>query len=247
MKKSSLAVAVGIALGGAGLSAQAALTSTAVLQFDAGNVGNFLSAAGAGASYFTWVVDTNGTVIYTGIQPGTDGGIRIGASQPLPSGVVSHAGFPYASDIGAIDVGWSFFANTGFHFTASPVTVVDNAVSGDPYVKSLDFSGWRMSWDGTPSSNLGGGNQVVGSTTFNNGSGLATITCSLASCSNTSTFTLDYAAVGQQGDPSNAFNGLPYTLHLEGYVSAVPVPAAVWLFGSGLVGLMAAARRRKNV
>jgi hypothetical protein len=28
-------------------------------------------------------------------------------------------------------------------------------------------------------------------------------------------------------------------------VSAIPVPAAVWLFGSGLIGLVGVARRRK--
>ena len=30
----------------------------------------------------------------------------------------------------------------------------------------------------------------------------------------------------------------PYMLHLEGTVQAVPLPAAVWLFGSGLLGLL---------
>ena len=34
-----------------------------------------------------------------------------------------------------------------------------------------------------------------------------------------------------------------YTLNLSG-VSAVPVPTAVWLFGSGLLGLIGVARRR---
>jgi len=33
----------------------------------------------------------------------------------------------------------------------------------------------------------------------------------------------------------------------NGVVSAVPVPAAVWLFGSGLLGLLGVARRRKAV
>jgi len=31
----------------------------------------------------------------------------------------------------------------------------------------------------------------------------------------------------------------------DGNVSAVPVPAAVWLFGSGLLGLVGIARRKK--
>ena len=39
-----------------------------------------------------------------------------------------------------------------------------------------------------------------------------------------------------------AFNG---TGSLEVSVSAIPVPAAVWLFGSGLLGLVGVARRRK--
>jgi hypothetical protein len=30
-------------------------------------------------------------------------------------------------------------------------------------------------------------------------------------------------------------------------VAAVPVPAAVWLFGSGLLGLIGVARRKKTV
>jgi len=33
--------------------------------------------------------------------------------------------------------------------------------------------------------------------------------------------------------------------HFRTYVSAVPVPAAAWLFGSGLIGLIGVARRKK--
>lgn len=57
---------------------------------------------------------------------------------------------------------------------------------------------------------------------------------------------------------SNAFAGYAYLLRADGsrtldfiapdghsiYVSTVPVPAAVWLFGSGLVGLLGLARRK---
>ncbi|MDT8283315.1 MAG: VPLPA-CTERM sorting domain-containing protein [Gammaproteobacteria bacterium] len=37
--------------------------------------------------------------------------------------------------------------------------------------------------------------------------------------------------------------GVPLSLSIT--PSAVPVPAAVWLFGSGLLGLVGVARRRK--
>lgn len=58
---------------------------------------------------------------------------------------------------------------------------------------------------------------------------------------------------------SNAYAGYAYLLRADGmrildyvnpeghsiYTSAVPVPAAVWLFGSGLVGLLGLARRKR--
>ena len=46
-------------------------------------------------------------------------------------------------------------------------------------------------------------------------------------------------------DGACAGNGQPAALsHSAGY-SVVPVPAAVWLFGSGLIGLIGVARRKK--
>ena len=56
------------------------------------------------------------------------------------------------------------------------------------------------------------------------------------------TFTATWSAVVVGG----GFNNNVGTWTIEGNVSAVPVPAAVWLFGSGLVGLAGIARRRKT-
>jgi len=48
-------------------------------------------------------------------------------------------------------------------------------------------------------------------------------------------------------DPGGSFDGFQANWRLEGTMStAVPVPAAVWLFGSGLVGLVGVARRQRN-
>ena len=41
-------------------------------------------------------------------------------------------------------------------------------------------------------------------------------------------------------------NNLDYDLVFRTYVSTVPVPAAVWLFGSGLLGLIGVARRKNS-
>lgn len=56
-------------------------------------------------------------------------------------------------------------------------------------------------------------------------------------------FTLDITATSTVYSGGGAYNWLPggsVTL-----ISSVPVPAALWLFGSGLIGLIGVARRKK--
>lgn len=57
----------------------------------------------------------------------------------------------------------------------------------------------------------------------------------------TGLFTADWVSVGAWGPFMGALN----YWHIEGVVSAVPVPAAIWLFGSGLLGLAGMMRLRK--
>ena len=55
---------------------------------------------------------------------------------------------------------------------------------------------------------------------------------------------------GSVGSAWGTFTGNPYyevwNVTLESVPSAIPVPAAVWLFGSGLLGLVGVARRKKT-
>jgi hypothetical protein len=43
------------------------------------------------------------------------------------------------------------------------------------------------------------------------------------------------------------FEGFNFNFNLHGNMTVVPVPAAVWLFGSGLLGLAGVARRKKKI
>ncbi len=85
---------------------------------------------------------------------------------------------------------------------------------------SLDLSSWTAYWNGN-SFNQGG---MINTTVDGSGN-----------------FTATWLAP-VNGGPFDGQNG-DWTV--TGTVSAVPVPAAVWLFGSGLVGLAGIARRRK--
>ncbi|MHB8474370.1 MAG: Ig-like domain-containing protein [Gammaproteobacteria bacterium] len=77
-----------------------------------------------------------------------------------------------------------------------------------------------MTWNAIPVINMGGGTQVVtgtkGTTTYNNGTGMATLTCTPA-CTDGSTFTLAYDAVVPYGDPSG-FGNVSYGLRMSGTI-----------------------------
>jgi hypothetical protein len=176
-----------------------------VLFFEAGVPGNPTDAGvpPKSGSYFTMQVSPS-TIIYVTLTPGPSAGVVIGHNQPATG---SHTGAPTGNEQVGIDAPWSFFSNTGFHLTR------DNGVTGNAD-GTLEFkSKWFVSWNGITAINLGG------SSDFPEDLGFALISCTPAPCDNQSTFELNYAAHVQDlpGEPSG-FNGVPYTLFLNGVV-----------------------------
>lgn len=215
----------------------AALVTNTTLAFDAGTTcpaNTYCIVPGIYGSYFG--LDNNGNGVLEDIEktfmtPGYDGGIILGQTQPA-DGVILPAIYP---PLNGIDDPWAFYNGVGWHETSSPVNVVNDL----GVTKELDFSGWNMN------TSLPGYNFMLGGDTMLGDTGLATITCETSNCANGELFLLDYTAHIPSGDPSG-FGGMLYNLHLEGTISAVPVPAAIWLFGSGLLGLIGFARRKKT-
>lgn len=262
MKKLILCTAIAGALNvSVSSTASAALASDAVLNFDPGV--EFTTIYGTvvvkEGSYFG--MDTNGG----GITPGErtaisqNDGLLLGTTQAASG---SHGGAVDGTESPGVDNAWEFFTNTGMHYSSSPTTVL----SATGNTATIDFSGWGVTWNGIPAINMGGGSQDCGTASdgictqtdpqtgavtdiagiFDNGTSIADVTCAV-DCAVGDTYTLTYAAVVPQADPSN-FGGVAYELNLVGTVGAavVPVPAAVWLFGSGLLGLVGVARRRTS-
>jgi len=176
-------------------------------------------------SYFSLESTGNGVVDpFEKIPISSFNGIHIGIAQGASG---SHSGIVDGTENPSIDNPWEFRANVGMHQTTSPITV--NGGSGDNL--TLDMSGWNVTWNSISSIPL-------------YQQGAATIRCTTgSSCSDSSSYTLDVAFhVSGAG-----FTTVPYTVHLVGQVSNVPVPATLWLFGSGLLGLVGITRRKNSI
>ena len=226
MKKLALATALLTATGAASASS---LDTLSVLGIDQGT-GGFVEPTPGTGSWFAMEALGPGGWVYTGIGEAPGGGINLdGAAQFSRAEGVA----PELTEVAGVDNSWVFFGSTGLHGHTG-VNISDNATVG---TADLDFTGWYVSWNNVASISMGGdpGN-------FPADTGVATVTCTV-DCAVGDTYSLDYAAHVPLA--SADFPGVAYQLHLEGTVSAVPVPAAVWLFGSGLVGLASIARRKK--
>lgn len=229
-KKWTLAVTLG--LSGTTLYAQAAtflpgdyLTiNSGVVSYD-GN-GNQVNVSGG--SWFALDNNLNNQIV------GTE---KIAISA-IPGGSIPLGGQVMVQMITPIDA-WNLYGNPGYDYLTSNVT-------GDT-ASGLDFSGWTINYNGSP---------VVpyadyGAWTPSN--------CATLGCAGVS-FVADTAAISWSGvygdsyslwyswsflESPGVFEPTRYLLHLEGTVqSAVPVPAAAWLFGSGLLGLLGVARSK---
>ena len=193
-----------------------------ILSLNKGNAPGMGDASAATGSYFGMEAMGPGGWIYVNIE-GNDG-LVIGTEQAASG---SHGGAPNDSETPGIDNPWMFFGNTGMHFSALPVNILENDDAGNV---TLDMSGWTVTWNGIDKIPMGG--CQYGDAANNGGFGgcdmnkdgeddlvdtaKATVTCD-NTCEIGDTYILKYEAHVPAGDPSN-FGGVSYMLHLEGTI-----------------------------
>lgn len=195
-----------------------------VPSYDA-DTGNYL-----GVTSGSWFgVDFNGNYAIssmekTAMYPGTAGGLIVGQTQA--AGEIDHS---------------------VFMGTDAQVHTVSAPVSGDG---TLDLSGWRWLWDNGNSWTLGSGAWTptnagaLGAPASGYADGVALFSWSGVYGDG---YSLWYAATEPLNSQTGC-GGCQFFWHLEGTVvaapSAVPAPAAAWLFASGLLGLLGLRKRR---
>jgi len=210
--------------------ANASLISGSALNFNAASAGGVTKPA-TGA-WFSYTADVNGEIFTFYVPISSLNGIVIDAQQLVDG---SHTGLPgcvngvdnctNTGESPSVDTPWGFFQNTGMHGAndADGINVLTDDGAGNV---TLDMSGWSMDWNAEVT-DLGQGAAGV-------------MTCS-GNCEGDDSYTLDYTTIV----PSGSFAGVLYTLHLEGSIATVPVPAAAWLLGSGLLALVGGVRVRR--
>ncbi len=226
MKKSSLNITLALVFGVTVMNAHAAtlnmgdrLTlSSGVTTYDSS--GNQINVSSGSWFMFDGNADRKiQGAEKTALTQGTDG-IIIGSTQAP----------------GAINAADSFWFSAPANFyTTTPVT-------GDT-LTGLDMTGWNMVWSGTVFPFSSGAWNPLNATAIgvngNNVNGIGKLTWDGIYGHD---YTLDYSATAT----NVGFVGSEFYFHLTGTVQPVPLPAAAWLLGSGLLGLIGVTRKLKR-
>ena len=202
--------------------------------------------------------------IWTDFGPGKDGGVVVGKNQ-LPGG--QETGPSVGTNTpGDLTAAWFFFGNYGT-FATAPFSGVSGSVTTDASANLYDDASctsaaacigkttlgtWHVAWNGVAvpmGSSLGClAKNADGTTATQKCLGVTNWQITpdgILPGINGDKYVLDYAWAVPNADPSG-FGNVAFGMHMTGTIKVVPIPAAAWLFGSGLVGLAAVARRKKK-
>lgn len=199
----------------AGAAPAGALPANATLTITAGIGGGVSTSLPGTGSKFSMDAFSDGSLLWTIVKPGTQGGIVIGTTQS-DGGQMSLGGGTNSTP-GQIDVAWKFFGNYGTDFTyltaLQPSGDTANKFSecscvGDQCIGNTVLASWGVSWnqsnnpDGIP---MGAG--IVDAWTVSG-----------------TDYSLDYRQTVPSDSPS--FPNVAYGLHLEGTIvySGTPPP-----------------------
>jgi len=182
----------------------------------------------------------NGSILNVGADSYLYMEIAPGFYLPGPIAAVGTGGIITGSAQSPGDIGvWNWTGNLGYDHTASPADVLSASGSS----ATLDMSGWSVAFLGLViDAGSGAWNDAANGWT-GNVDGVGQITCAV-DCGDGDSYVLQYTATIPDGDPSG-FGNVHFGWRIQGTVSAVPIPAAAWLFGSGLLMLIGSSKRNE--
>lgn len=224
MKKSSWLSAVCICIGFIPLLGNAATFNIGSMNITAGEFDIDISDGLPASPFSFFGPDTNLVGGYIG-----NGGLGLLATTPDPNGIVGaqFSGFPINVYTAASNLG-DTSTSTGTQLGGAVPTGILDDVAG---TITMDLSSWFLNWNDNDIH--AGTGKVDGST-----SALATGTWDPV----TGAYSLSWLSLTGLGPKA----GLVSSFTLEGVVSAVPIPSAIWLFGSGLLGIIGMTRKKPN-